>query len=337
VADDPSFQIVDPEEEDKNEKFSVALMGATSGMICGLVVVFVGLVGGIMSDQRPGLSNVGIGMGVFAIFALVHLAISRRWLGGTGKDMLQANLAFFLFAALGGALYFYASYSDTEWLAPGFLGGILFVGLLGKGILSIERPPLKSRRTTYIFSPFERNSILIVVLVGTILGIGVGMNGHRAIGRGPFARTFLAEKIAGAHHEVNILVFGLPKSYRLQNALREAKKKGIALRMLATRETAIDYPKELLSLRDAGIPTRILPSHLPSFIHPFVVIDHRILLTGSGGWGSRTQSEGHQMRMTANLLSLGKIRETGKNFDSLWQESTPFASPAPSSQSGIRR
>lgn len=333
MADDASFQIIDPEEEDKNEKFSVALMGATAGMIFGLVAIFVGLVGGFMSDQRTGLTNVGIGMGIFTVFALFHYIISRRWVGTSEPVHLQANLAFFLFSALGGALYFYATFSYTEWMASGFLGGVLFVLLLGKGLLSIENPPVRSRKTTYIFSPFDRHALMIILLVGSILGVGVGMNsqGHREIGRGPFARTFLAEKIAGSHHFVNILVFGLPKSYRLQNALREAKKNGIRIRLLLTREAVQNYPEDLLSLQKAEIPVRVLPSRLPSYIHPFVLIDQEILLTGSGGWGSRKQGDGAQMRMTANLLSLGKIHLYRKNFDSLWQQSLPppLRSPSP--------
>lgn len=325
MSDDESVRIIDPEIEDKNEKFSVALMGAASGMIFGLVAIFVGIMVGFMADQRSGLTNVGIGMGVFSFFALAHFGISRAWLGKSDSGRLQANLAFFLFAILGGALYFYAAFSDTEWLASGFLGGLLFTILLGKGILAIENDPPRSRRTTYIFSPFERHALIIILLVGTILGVGVGMNsdGHRAIGRGPFARTFLAEKIGDSRHEVDLLLFGLPKSYRLRNALQAEKRKGLSIRILLTQDAALRYAPDLLALAKAGFSVRILPPGLPSYIRPFALVDHRILLTGSGGWGSRDLAGGHQMKMTANLLSLGKIRLYQKNFNSLWSQSAP--------------
>lgn len=327
MVDDGSFSISDPELEDRNEKYSAALMGAASGQIMGLVVLFVGLVGGFMSDQTNGLENTGIGMGLFAAFSFLHYAISRHWLGGADRERLQANLPFFLFALFGVVLYFYATFSDTEWVSAGFLGGILFVILLGKGILAIEKTPPKSRKTTYILSPFERNSLIIVVLVGSMLGVGVGMNseGHREIGHGPFARTFLSETISSAHHQVAILLFGVPRSYRLRKGLLAAKSKGLSVRVLVTAQAASAYATDLLALRKAGIPVRILPDALPSYIRPFALIDRRILLTGSGGWGSLTTDGGNEMKMTANLLALPKIHLFLKNFDSLWNRSTPLA------------
>ena len=332
MADDTPLLIVDPELEDRKEKFSVALMGATCGMIFGLVVTLVGLVGGLMSDQISGLGNTGIGMGVFAAFALLHLTISVLWTGWSGRDRFQAHLGSFLFAAVGGGLYFYAAFSGTGWLVTGFVGGFLFVILLGHGILGIEHTPPKSRKTSYLFSPFERSALTIVLMVGTMLGVGVGMNssGHRIIGRGAFSRTFLAESIGASRYQVNILLFGLRKPYRLAKALAAAKARGLALRILVTPEVRNGHARELDALIRAGVSVRVLPAPLPSYIRPFVLLDHRILLTGAGGWGTRDREVGHQMRMTANLLSLGKIRLYQKNFDSLWSGSTALSSGTPS-------
>ncbi len=322
---DPSLRIIDPEIEDKNEKFSAALMGAVSGQIFGLVAFLMGLVGGAMSDQQTGLMDVGIGMGIFTIFSLVHYGLSRRWLGRAEAKRFQESLAYFGPAILGGLVYFYATFSDTAWPIIGFAGGFVFIFLLGKGVLFLEHVPPRSRKTTYIFSPFERQSLLIVVLVGSILGVGVGMSsqGHRAIGRGPFARTFLSEQILSARHRADLLLFGLPHSYRLVQALKTAQQKGLPVRVLVTPDAAARYHSEILALATAHVPVRILPDHLPSYIRPMALFDRRILLYGSGGWGSLSPDGGSQMHMLANILSQGRIHASQKVFDTLWSQSAP--------------
>ncbi|MCL4485546.1 MAG: phospholipase D family protein [Nitrospirae bacterium] len=331
MANDPSLRIIDPEVEDKNEKFSAALMGAASGQIFGLVAFLMGCVGGVMSDQQTGLVDVGIGMGIFAIFSLLHYGISRRWLGPADPRRIQASLAFFGPAFLGGLLYFYATFADTDWPVLGYAGGFLFLFLTGKGVLSLEHTPPRSRKTTYVFSPFEGQSLLIVVLVGSILGVGVGMSsqGHRAIGRGPFARTFLSEQILSARHQADLLLFGLPHSYRLVKALSEARRRGLPVRVLVTAEAAGNYSAEIRSLVSAGVPVRILPVHLPTFVRPMALFDKRILLTGSGGWGSLSPDGGGSMHMEANILSQGRIHASQRIFDTLWPQSSLPATPAP--------
>ena len=324
MSNDPSVRIIDPEIEDNNEKFSAALMGAASGQIFGLVALLMGLVGGLMSDQQTGLVDVGIGMGIFSAFSLLHYGISRRWLGPADPQRLQASLTFFAPAFLGGLLYFYATFADTAWPVMGFAGGFLFILLLGMGILFLEHTPPRSRKTTYVFSPFERQSLLIVVLVGSILGVGVGMSsqGHRAIGRGPFARTFLSEQILSSRHQADLLLFGLPHSYRLLRALKEASGRGLPVRVLVTAEALTHFPAEIRSLTSAGVPVRILPDHLPAFVRPMALFDRRILLTGSAGWGSLTPEAGTLMRMEANILSQGRIHATQSLFDNLWNHSS---------------
>ncbi len=323
MATDPNLRIIDPEVEDKNEKFSAALMGAAAGQIFGLVAFLMGLVGGAMSDQQTGLLDVGIGMGIFTVFSLLHYGISRRWLGRADPKRFQESLAYFIPAILGGLLYFYASYADTSWPAMGFAGGFAFILLVGKGILFLEHTPPRSRKTTYIFSPFERQSLLIVILVGSILGVGVGMSsqGHRAIGRGPFARTFLSEQILSARHQADLLLFGMPNSYRLLQALKTARQRGLPVRVLVTPETFARYRPEVLALTAARVPVRILPENLPTYIRPMALFDRRVLLYGSGGWGSLSPDGGGQMHMLANLLSQGRIHASQKLFDTLWLQS----------------
>ncbi|MGC8529904.1 MAG: phospholipase D-like domain-containing protein [Leptospirillia bacterium] len=331
MNENDSLNIIDPEVEDRNEKFAAALMGMTSGQIFGLVALFMGVVGGIMSDLMTGLQYLGFGMGLFLTFSLLHLALLRRWTGTPPKDSLRTGLAFLVPAGLMGIFWGYATFSFTDWAILGYPAGILFVFFLYLGITALEVPPPPSRRTTYIHSPFDRQALVIVTLVGTILGVGIGMGsqGHRIIGRGPFARAFLADKITGARSQVDLVLFGLPKSYRLENALHLARKNGIHLRILVSRAAAARYAKDLAALQADHIPIRLLPEPIPSFLHPQALIDRRILLHGSGGWGSFTPSEGHQMRMVANILAIGEIRSWQKTFDALWGDASPLPAPTP--------
>ena len=101
MTDDQTIRIIDPEEEDRNEKFSSAMMGAASGQIFGLMAFFIGLVNGVMSDQQGGLINIGWGMGLFTFFTLLHFGISRKWVGSPQKPLLQESLGFFGPAFLG--------------------------------------------------------------------------------------------------------------------------------------------------------------------------------------------------------------------------------------------
>ena len=325
MIDDPSLNLIDPEVEDRNEKLATVLMGTTAGQIFGLVALFMGFVGGIMSDIMSGLHYIGLGMGLFLVFGLLHLALLRRWTGSPPKEAVRTALAFLAPAGLMGVLWEYATFSLTDWAVLGYPAGLLFVFLFFFGITALEIPPPPSRRTTYIHSPFDRHALLIVILVGAILGVGIGMGsqGHRIIGRGPFARAFLADKITGARAQVDLVLFGLPKPYRLENALHTAKKRGIHLRILVSRLASDHYSKELDAIRADQIPVRILPEPIPSFLRPQAIIDHRLFLHGSGGWGSFTSSGGHQMRMVANLLAIGTIRSWQKTFDALWIEAAP--------------
>lgn len=326
MINDPSLNIIDPEVEDRNEKFATALMGITSGQIFGLVALFMGVVGGFMSDLMTGLHYLGFGMGLFLLFSLFHLALLRRWTGPVPKEAAaRTALAFLVPAGLMGLIWGYATFSFTDWALLGYPAGLLFVFLLFPGISALENSPPASRRTTYIHSPFDRHALLIVSLMGSILGVGIGMGsqGHRIIGRGPFARAFLADKIADAHAQVDLVLFGLPKPYRLENALQLAEHRGIGLRILVSRAAAERYAQAINAIRAHHIPVRILPEPIPSFLRPQAIIDRRLFLHGSGGWGSFTPSEGHQMRMVANLLAIGTIRSWQKTFDALWNEATP--------------
>ncbi len=331
MNENDSLNIIDPEVEDRNEKFATALMGMTSGQIFGMVALFMGVVGGIMSDLMTGLQYLGFGMGLFLTFSLLHLAVLRRWTGAPPKDSLRTALAFLVPAGLMGIFWAYATFSFTDWAILGYPAGVLFVFLLYLGVTALEVPPPPSRRTTYIHSPFDRHALLIVTLVGTILGVGIGMGsqGHRIIGRGPFARAFLADKITGARVQVDLILFGLPKPYRLENALHIARKNGIHLRILVSRAAADRYAKTLDTLHADHIPVRILPEPLPSFLRPQALIDRRIFLHGSGGWGSFTPSDGHQMRMVANILAMGEIRSWQKNFEAFWGEASPLPTSPP--------
>ncbi len=333
MTDDPSLNIIDPEVEDINEKFAVVLMGATSGQIFGLVALLVGLVGGAMSDLMAGLFNVGLGMGLFALFEILHFLILRRWTRTTPEGALQTALAFLVPAGVMALLWSYATFAITDWTALGYPAGFLFVLFFHRGISALTIAPPPSRRTTYIHTPFDRHALLIVALVGSILGVGVGMGsqGHRIIGRGPFARGFLAEKITGARSQADLVLFGIPRPYRLKNALRVAEKKGVRLRILVTRAAAERYAPALEAIEAEKVPVRILPEPLPSYLRPQALVDRRIFLHGSGGWGSFDRAGGHQMRMVGNLLSIGEIRGWQKNFDALWMASSPPApTPSPS-------
>ena len=325
MIDDPSLNIIDPEVEDRNEKFATALMGITSGQIFGLVALFMGVVGGLMSDLMTGLHYLGFGMGLFLLFSLLHFALLHRWTGPSPKDASRTALAFLVPAGVMGLVWGYATFSFTDWALLGYPAGLLFVFLLFLGVSALENSPPPSRRTTYIHSPFDRHALLIVSLVGSILGVGIGMGsqGHRIIGRGPFARAFLADKITDARAQVDLVLFGLPKPYRLENALMLAEHRGIRLRILVSRAAALRYAQEISTIRTNHIPVRILPEPIPSFLHPQAIIDRRLFLHGSGGWGSFAPAEGHQMRMVANILSIGTIRSWQKTFDALWNEAAP--------------
>ena len=122
-------------------------------------------------------------------------------------------------------------------------------------------------------------------------------------------------------HQADLLLFGMPNSYRLLQALKTARQRGLPVRVLVTPETFARYRPEVLALTAARVPVRILPENLPTYIRPMALFDRRVLLYGSGGWGSLSPDGGGQMHMLANLLSQGRIHASQKLFDTLWLQS----------------
>jgi phosphatidylserine/phosphatidylglycerophosphate/cardiolipin synthase-like enzyme len=101
--------------------------------------------------------------------------------------------------------------------------------------------------------------------------------------------------LASAASSLDVAIFSISDD-RLEKALRDAHRRGVAVRVISDDDTALNSGSKLFALAREGIATAVdsaidvrasggkveaLPRHMH---HKFAIVDGRLLLTGSYNW-----------------------------------------------------
>ncbi len=104
---------------------------------------------------------------------------------------------------------------------------------------------------------------------------------------------------------------------RISNAIIEAHRRGIEIRILTDNEKAFDAGSDITRLERAGLQVRVdrTPYHMH---HKFAIIDNELLLNGSYNW-TRGAAENNEENfiITDDKRLLGPFREL---FERLWKQ-----------------
>ncbi len=326
----------DPEVRARNENFVMTVMAISFTMIIAMILATAGLTSAFLADQVKGLHLVGWAMALFFPAGLLHLWVSRIWTGRLVAGNITRNAYQLVLSLLGALLFLWALSSNTVFVFAGFIGANIFFPLFGGYLLSLETPAPKTHMGSFNVTPFSRVSMVMILFVGIIVGMGIGMEdaGSQATGRGLFARNIVAGRIALTHKSIDLVAYHLIKPYRIIEAIRSARNKGVTVRILVKPETLVYNRQDINTLLSMGAQVRILPPDTPSWLRPYLIIDRRILIQGSKGWADLPIPFQRQLVIQANLILFERIRRMEQTFDVLWDHSAPATTAGPQAPSG---
>ncbi len=315
----------DPEIRARNENFMMTIMAISFTMIISLILAMSGLTSAFMADQVKGLRLVAWSMLLFTPAALLHLIVVRIWLGGLISENIKKNAYLLVISLLGALLFIWTLSSNTVFVFAGFIGANIFFPLFGRYLLSLEPPFPKTHMGSFNLTPFSRTSMIMILFIGVIVGMGIGMEdaGSQATGRGLFARNIVAKRIGMTHRSIDLIFYHLIKPYRVVEAITSARKKGIEVRVLVKTGTLSVNASDIQELLHSGAKVRVLPPDTPSWLRPYLIIDKRILIQGSKGWADDPIPFQRQLVIQANLILFERIRRMEKTFNVLWDHSKP--------------
>ncbi len=129
-----------------------------------------------------------------------------------------------------------------------------------------------------------------------------------------------AEHIVGlvrqARSHIDVCVFTITDN-RISEALIDAHRRGIQLRVITDNEKQNDAGSDVRELGHAGIEVRIdqSPHHMH---HKFAIFDQRRLLTGSYNWTRSAAADNRENFLVTNAAGL--VDAYQQQFESLWRE-----------------
>jgi phosphatidylserine/phosphatidylglycerophosphate/cardiolipin synthase-like enzyme len=128
--------------------------------------------------------------------------------------------------------------------------------------------------------------------------------------------TRIGGLFAAARKSADVCVFTITDD-RISNAIIEAHRRGISIRVLTDNEKAFDPGSDITRLEQAGVQVRVdrTPYHMH---HKFAIIDNELLVNGSYNW-TRGAAENNEENfiITDDKRLLGPFREL---FERLWKQ-----------------
>ncbi len=121
--------------------------------------------------------------------------------------------------------------------------------------------------------------------------------------------------IQRAQRWIDVCVFTITDD-RISDALCDAKRRKVAVRIISDDEKTHDYGSDVKRLSDFGISVRTdrSESHMH---HKYALFDHAWLLTGSYNWTRSAANENEENIVITNTPNL--VNEFQNHFDGLWK------------------
>jgi phosphatidylserine/phosphatidylglycerophosphate/cardiolipin synthase-like enzyme len=122
-------------------------------------------------------------------------------------------------------------------------------------------------------------------------------------------------QIRAARVTADICVFTVTDN-RITAALREAHRRGVALRIITDNDKMLDEGSDIEELASAGVPVRVdfTEYHMH---HKFAIFDGRTLLTGSYNWTRGAAAYNEEHLVVTN--DRGLVRAFAEKFEGLWR------------------
>ncbi len=124
----------------------------------------------------------------------------------------------------------------------------------------------------------------------------------------------IVHRFGAARRSVDICVFTITDD-RVTRAILDARRRGVAIRLITDNEKANDLGSDIERIAAAGIEVRI--DHTPFHMHnKFAIFDETHLLNGSYNW-TRGAAEQNQENLI-DTADPNLIRAFRREFDKLW-------------------
>jgi len=134
----------------------------------------------------------------------------------------------------------------------------------------------------------------------------------------------LARLIKAAKKEIVVAVYAFSSKY-LGQALSAALKRGVKIRILLDADNARKSYSIDEWLAGEGIEVRLIEIKRGSLHHKFILIDAKIITTGSYNFTNESEFRNYEAAIFTNHKGL--IQAFAAEFDRLWSECIPADSP----------
>lgn len=128
--------------------------------------------------------------------------------------------------------------------------------------------------------------------------------------------TIIAEVLATAKQYVYVAVYSLT-SDSLADALIELKDRGVEVKVVIEEQQANVRGSEYNRLRSAGLDVRV-DGNSGLMHHKFVVIDDRVVITGSYNWSMAAENENDENLVVIHGEEVAKLYRD--EFERVWNE-----------------
>jgi HKD family nuclease len=126
----------------------------------------------------------------------------------------------------------------------------------------------------------------------------------------------MAGMLEQAIKSIDLCVFTITDD-RLAQAILQARKKGVLIRIISDDRKTFDSGSAIFGLHKAGIPVKIDHSQYHMH-HKFGIIDGRICFTGSFNWTYTATKHNQENLLVTSKYDL--VRQYSEEFEKLWNQ-----------------
>jgi len=137
----------------------------------------------------------------------------------------------------------------------------------------------------------------------------------------PKAIALVQSTIEQAEYSINLAAYSFT-SYKIADALIEAKQRGVEVRVLLDKAQGKRHYRAIKDLQDAGIPIRI-NRHYAIMHNKYLIVDDKTVETGSFNYTAN--AEKHNAENVIVIKNNKKLAEAFMdNWQKLWDEGEEF-------------
>lgn len=139
---------------------------------------------------------------------------------------------------------------------------------------------------------------------------------HVAFSPGEDCLDAIRDEFARARRKVDVCVFTITDD-RIRAAMLDARRRGVAIRVISDNDKAMDEGSDIEPLRRAGIEVRVdqTDAHMH---HKFALYDDARLLSGSYNWTRSAANYNQENLIVTSDRAI--VERFGSEFERLWSD-----------------